>query len=214
MRVEVVTPPGTEPLSVADAKLYCRVDHAAEDALFTSLAKAARQHLERLTGRALAEQTLQVTLPGFPRCKELPIPRPPLVSVTSVTYLDADGDAVVLVEDTDYAVNTESLPGALYAESGWPSTIRGRSDAVRIVYVAGHGAAGAEALPENALVALRYLVSHWYTNRDTINLRFASDATIIPFTVKALASTLQVPFRLPEYRADYYSPLAGGHANY
>ena len=53
-----------EPVTLEEAKLYCRVDHDAEDALITALIVAARQHAERKTGRVLRASTWEMTVGG------------------------------------------------------------------------------------------------------------------------------------------------------
>lgn len=207
MRIELITPPAVEPLTVAEAKLYARVDHTDEDTLFTELVAQAREYAEAHTGRSFGGQTRRLVLPCFPRSNLLPLPRPPLASVTSVKYLDGDQVEQTLVEDTDYVVITDALPGAVYAEGGWPETYQGtrsinpaldgRSDVVRIEYTCGHGAAGVEALPSGALLLMKYLVAHWYERREAVNYRFASAAEPMPFAVGALIGQLRVAYRLP-----------------
>ena len=53
-----------EPVTLEEAKLYCRVDHDAEDALIAALIVAARQHAERKTGRVLRASTWEMTVGG------------------------------------------------------------------------------------------------------------------------------------------------------
>ena len=53
-----------EPVTLEEAKLYCRVDHEAEDTLIAALIVAARQHAERKTGRVLRASTWEMTVGG------------------------------------------------------------------------------------------------------------------------------------------------------
>lgn len=56
---KVLTPPATEPISIADAKAYLRVDFPDDDALIAGLISRARSYGEMVTGRAYATQTIQ-----------------------------------------------------------------------------------------------------------------------------------------------------------
>lgn len=52
-----VTPATVEPVTLEEAKAHLRVDHDADDGLISSLITAAREAVERFTGRALAVAT-------------------------------------------------------------------------------------------------------------------------------------------------------------
>src|SRR3990167_7589456 len=99
--------PDQEPLSLDEAKQHLRVDIDEHDELILSLVAAARQWAEDHTLRALVTQTWRLTLdyerPSFEadgRCTHrIVLPRPPLASVTSVTYVDLEGATQTLAVD-------------------------------------------------------------------------------------------------------------------
>jgi uncharacterized phiE125 gp8 family phage protein len=139
MGLRVITPPSVEPVSLAEAKLHLRVDHDADDALIASLVSAAREECEHLLERALAPQTLQLLLDEWPA--EIRMPKPPLVAVTSVQYVDASGVLVSLPAD-QYALDQGQEPSWVLPamDADWPETAL-VANAVRVEYVAGYEAA-------------------------------------------------------------------------
>ena len=56
MRVALIQAPVVEPVSLADAKLYLRVDTSDEDTLIGTLIAAARHCVEAATARQLIDQ--------------------------------------------------------------------------------------------------------------------------------------------------------------
>ena len=140
MAIRVVTPPAVEPVTLNEAKLHCRIDVTDDDALVTSLITVARQYCETFTGRAFVTQTIQYDLPRWPRRKAIYLPRPPLQSVTSVTWWDTDGNDTVLIAGTDYLVDAAPEPGTVLLPDGvlWPSEPLYAVHPVRIEYVAGY----------------------------------------------------------------------------
>lgn len=181
--ITVVTPPATEPLSLAEARLFLREDNDEEDALITALIVAARQAAEQELGRYLINQTLEQALDRFPgdysplapryaaRCDYLDpyeIRLPPVQSVTSISYVDLTGALQVLAAD-QYAVDVRSRPARItpaYA-TFWPYA-REQRNAVIIRFVAGYGEA--EAVPECIKHWMKLRIKAAYDHRDVFAL--------------------------------------------
>lgn len=134
--------PASEPVSLAELKNYLRVEHTTDDAELTNVLAAARQAVERDTGRSLITQTWVLQLDQWP-CGYIQLPQPPIVSVTSITYVDAAG-VTQTWGATNYVVDIRSRPGLirLAYQCNWPS-IRGDERGIAVTYVAGYGATAA-----------------------------------------------------------------------
>lgn len=165
MRIELVTDAAVEPVHLDEVKDWLEVDYSDDDADVWAILKAARRHVEEVSGRALAAQTYKLTLDRFPCGPTLPLPRPPLRSVTSVTYLDTDGTEQTWAS-SNYEVIADGTPGAIYTENAWPAT-SARPGSVRVTFVAGYGN-GDEAAPPELLLAVRQLARHWYDQRSPV----------------------------------------------
>jgi uncharacterized phiE125 gp8 family phage protein len=209
MRIEIVSAPEVEPITLAEARTYCRIDAdlTDEDELLGQLITIAREKIEGETSRAFAPQTLRATFDGFPpRSGILQLPRFPLVGVTSVVYDDASGEEQTFSASL-YSVVTSSMPGAIYCPGSWPS-VRPGPGSVRITFTAGNSlpptgegegegegeAWAGELIPQRARLAMLYLVNHFYENRGGT----PPEATEIPAIVKSMVFGLRVWFRSHE----------------
>lgn len=171
MAAWLLTPPSTEPISLAEARLHLRIDESVtnEDALVQSLVTATRQWGENFTGRAFITQTWQEKLDRF--CGRLVLPKAPVASVTSITYLDTTG-ATQTLSSSLYRVSLPTGPFAgpatiepEYGET-WPMT-RAVDNAVTVTYVAGYGAKGAD-VPAAILAALKLRLGTLYEHREGV----------------------------------------------
>ena len=158
--------PAVEPLSLTDAKLHCRIDGSVENTMVTAWIQAAREYVENFTRRQLITATWAYTLDAFPAT--ILVPRPPLQSVTSLAYVDSNGDTQTLTENTDFVKNTGRVIGQVYPAYGesWPAT-RWYPQAVTLTYVAGYGDAASD-VPQAIVAAIKLLVAHWYENREAV----------------------------------------------
>lgn len=148
MALKVITPPAALPVTVAEAKAHLNVEHAADDTLILAYIETAVQLAQHLTDRQLVEAEYELVLDGFPRDPVLsqlagrPIgliefPKPPLLTVESIKYLDQDGVQQTLAS-TEYEVDSDGLVGRVYPAYGkcWPVT-RAMPNAVRLRFTCG-----------------------------------------------------------------------------
>ena len=161
------TSPVTEPVSLAEAKLHLKIEstEAAEDSLIQRLIVVARHHAETSTRRALVTQTWTLALDGFPG-GVIEVPRPPLSSVTSITYIDPEGATQTVAADR-YRVDAQREPGRLTPawDESWPPT-RPVSNAVEVEFTAGYGTP--DKVPEDLRQALLLIVGRYYAHREDV----------------------------------------------
>lgn len=126
------------------------------------------------------------TFPGFLPTNTgiLTLPRAPLVSVASVTYLDGTGNPQTL-DPARYAVVPGS-PGRLSPAYGqiWPISYP-MPGAVRVRFVAGHGP-DATTTPANVKAAVLLMVGHWYEHREQVSVDVGQVVQDLPYGVAHL----------------------------
>lgn len=141
MSIRVVTPPAGEPVTLAEAKLWLRIDDdiTDQDAMILGLIAAMRAYAENLTGRAFVERTLELRLDCFP-ARAIELPHPPLQSVSSISYQDVNGNwQSLLGSPSEFQVDLYREPGRVLPleDETWPTT-SGELDVVRIEYICGY----------------------------------------------------------------------------
>ncbi|MFD1675411.1 head-tail connector protein [Alicyclobacillus fodiniaquatilis] len=184
MALKQVTAPANEPLGLDDVKTYLRVDGDDEDTFITSLITAARTYCETFQNRAYLTQTFDLTLDHFPRFP-LSLPRPPLQSVESFTYIDKDAVST-LWDVSNYIVDMDSEPGRIGLAYGIfpPRVTLQPMSGVKIRFTAGYG--DVDAVPAVVKQAMTMLIGHWYEHREAVLTGTASKE--IEFAVTALLS--------------------------
>jgi uncharacterized phiE125 gp8 family phage protein len=188
MRLELLTPPVTEPVTLAEVKTRLRIDDATDDAGVTRLIASATKHAESITRRAFVTQSWALTLDAFP-CGSISLPLPPLQTVDEISYIDSTGATVVL-PSTEYLVDKNGMIGMIHRayQKQWPAT-RAQPMAVRIKFTAGYGAAG--AVPSDLASALMLLVAHWDQNREPVVI--GTIVSSVPLSVESLLAPFVIP---------------------
>jgi len=193
LNLKMLTPPAHEPLTLAQVKQHCRVTIADDDSLLSDIyMPAARELCENEMKRAIYAQTWQLTLDHFPlypwwnntqrstsiheawhystfwKAFRIKLPRPSLVSVSSISYLDMAGNEQT-VNPATYKVDTDGTPGCVVPVYGksWPYADAYLPDSVKITYVAGSYGDGAtvDTCPKLVKAAVLLLAAHLYENK-------------------------------------------------
>lgn len=151
--VKRTVPPATEPLSLAEAKLYLRVDGSAEDSLVTDMIVAVREAAETYLNRSLVTQSWQVAYADYAPA-HVPLPKGPVQAITHVKTRNRAGD--------EATVNS-SLYALAVAEDAveFESVVMGY--AVIITYTAGYG--DAEDIPASVRQGMLIHLAALYEDR-------------------------------------------------
>jgi uncharacterized phiE125 gp8 family phage protein len=167
MADKIITSATFEPISVADAGEYLRVDDlVADTALLGSLITASRQAVEQFLNRYIAEQTVETAYNGF--SAELVLSSP-VISVTSVKYLDSNGTEQTLATN-QYLVDTYSEPAVITPAYNvtYPATYP-VPNSVKVRYVVGFTSGGSpdtNPLPKPIRHAMMLIIGDLYANRE------------------------------------------------
>ncbi len=162
----LITPPPLEPISIAEAKIWLRIDMPAEDALLQSLIVAARLTLEAYTRRFFINQTWRLTFDAWPAApgagSMIAVPFAPFKSVAQIRVYDATGTGAILPA-ASYAA-PPSMDGGRIGFNYAPPAPGRAMNGIEIDILVGYGGAAADT-PEPLRNAVLALVADWYENR-------------------------------------------------
>jgi uncharacterized phiE125 gp8 family phage protein len=202
-----VVAPTTEPITVDDLISHLRLDADTDELEMQAYIVMAREWCENYTGRAFINRTLKLSLDGLSdvddalwegwkigpdmtlKKRDIKLPKPPLVSVTSVTTYD-DADVSTVFSSGSYYVDNAAEPGRVVLRTGstWPTALR-VGNAVEIVYVAGYGAA--TSVPAPIKFAIKAVAAWIYENRGEQNFeRLPANITMLlqPYRVMSFGT--------------------------
>lgn len=186
--------PAVDPLTVA----FVRDQHlralggSAEDDYIDRLIRTSDRMAERATRRAHSPQTLALVMDRFPRggCPIL-IPRPSLMSVTSIVYIDPNGNEQT-IDGSPEAIQVSAPVGPKAAKGRiaplpntcWPQTQCDTLDAVTITFQAGYplvtrdnvGSPTMANVPEDILHGRLLVIGELYKQRSESVQSFAQQA--------------------------------------
>ena len=182
----IVTQPAIEPVTAAEFKSQVR-DDALTDAEALAWVTTARAYIEEMNNFAIITQTWRLALDRWPSGREkwwdgvrqgsrtelygpssfsdVPLPRYPLQSITSVTTFDTGNNATAVTVADVFNVDTYRTPGRLALRFGqtWPIALR-ETNAIVIDYAAGYGTAAGD-VPAPIKQGILLMAASLYENR-------------------------------------------------
>ena len=175
--------PASEPVTTALMKDHLRVTHSDDDTYIDSLIAAARNSVEEILSRSLISQTWAASFDSIGDNDRVRLPRPILISVSSVNYIDGDGNSQA-VSSGDYITNTTSEPGQIYFTTV-PDYDSEYDNPLTVTFVSGYGASASD-IPDPIIHAIKLLVGHWYDMREAVVSPQGNNPSEIPFGVQSL----------------------------
>lgn len=142
MGISVVSGPTTDPVTLAEAKAHLRVSISDDDGLIAGYILAARHWAEGQMHRPIASRMYDYTFdrhwPWRDRRHVIELPQPPLLSVRSISYVDASGTTQTLATN-QYTVMTNRARGTIVPayDVTWPE-VRDQVEAITVRFVAGY----------------------------------------------------------------------------
>ena len=154
--------PAVEPVTLAEAKAYLRLESEHEDALVESLVAAARRTLELATRRAFLAQSWRVTVEGRPGSRAVALPLAPVLEIVAVRVVSASGSPETLAVEL-YRLDDAADPPRLLVVADAPSPADGPGS-IEIDARYGFGSEAAD-VPETIRLAILRLVARWFERR-------------------------------------------------
>mgnify|MGYP000913790174 CR=1 FL=1 len=187
---KLITAPN-EIITLEDSAEFMRAEFSAsEESLIESLITASRILCEEYLFRRIGVQTIELRDRGFPIGNSPIILPAPLISVTSIKYLDSNNVEQTL-PSTEYIVS-DSAPGLIVPINSWPEASKA-GDSLCVRFVTGYSDPGespmqSEALPKTIKIAMLMQVADMYENREAQVEK--------PLTANQTLVNLLAPYRL------------------
>lgn len=189
--------PKLEPVSLAEARTYLRVDSdfTQEDGLISGLIRAARMFAESYCGRSLITQSWRLTLDSFPGPSLMGVPygvtysipghaitleRGTVQSITSITYLNAGVWSTMA--PANYVAELSGNPARITPVFGqiWPVISTPQIGNVRVDYTAGYGDTAAQ-VPDGIKNWMMIRLATLYGNREAVAILARGKVEPLPY---------------------------------
>lgn len=173
-----------EPVTLAEAKAQVRmVDDNSEDTFLTALIAPARAYVEKVSTYTLVAGTRVFTFSQWGDYLEIYLR--PITSVTTVAYVDEEGDDATYA---DYLAPLGAYPFRVFSgiNDEFPTIADGSSITVTLAAGALDSASIEYLIAKRAILLL---IGHWFENRETAVIGQASNE--VDFAVREMLDTLR-----------------------
>jgi len=191
VKIAIQTEPTAEPVTLLELIDHLEVVDPVKNEYLEGLITVARRSLEELTWGVFVTQTWDQWFDGF--ADPLKLRKPPVASITSVTYTDSNGDSQTLASSV-YELGDDNGIGIvrLQYDQTWPTT-RGHPDVVTVRFISGVAVA---SVATGIKHAIKLLAAHLFENREPLVIGQRISVEQIPHTVEALIA----PYSYREFR--------------
>jgi len=156
LEIEVTDQPDIEPSTLAEVKRFLSVSHSDHDQMIRGYITQAMKNVEEFTGRAIATQ--EITAYWKLVWDYVWLPRPPHISITSVTEIEDDGTQNT-ISSSDYDTFGNNELKLEFDESF--------GNQLKVVYQAGYGTT-IDDLPRWAKTAVEWQVYLYYKKNQEV----------------------------------------------
>jgi len=158
----LLSPPASEPVSLAEAKQFLRIDEGdtSFDSELGGFIAAAREQIEAITGTRLVEQAVELRADGFADLARLPIG--PVIAASAIVYDDSAG-VEQEVDAENYELFGSNLEQGIRPVFGatWPVGAV-RAGAVRVAATVGYN-----TVPKPIWTAILLMIGDMFAFRET-----------------------------------------------
>ena len=157
--------PALAPVSVAEAKTFMRVGTDAHDGLIGDLIAAVVDFAESESRRSFIIRNMSAAFAGFPAERDsLVLPGYPVNDVTSITYLDFEGEVQTVAEDVYRVIAGDRGQVVIAFGKTWPRVANCISP-VTVNFTAGYGDAASD-VPARIKLLIRQCVADAYEHAE------------------------------------------------
>lgn len=180
MRVEQVTSPGGQPVSLDEVKRQIGLLDNNHDVLLSQFIDSTVAWVERHLQSRLITQAVRFIGEDFG-----PLPIYPIQSIDSVVYDDADGVEQTL-SGSEYYTSLTGFNPVIKPVDGWPALKDGKPGSVRIEATVGYGVAS--DVPADIKAAMLIRIKEMFANRGESVPGSSGMVGLSPVTIDALLS--------------------------
>lgn len=182
--IQLLQPPGFEPLTLAQARDACRLPQSQTffDQQLTEFIQEARDDLQNSYGIAIIKQQVRIKVRTFPASDTIRLPIWPIQSIDAMHYYDSNGiERTLVVGDVseqpvpDVLASLAKKPCELRLPFGkvWPGIVTQVADSIQIDATVGFISGQSPELlplPYNVVRAMKFMVAHYFQNPEAVTV--------------------------------------------